>query len=222
LSFWRVLSYRQPIVDLRAYRNRNFAFGSFFTFVVGIGMYGTTYLVPLVLAQVRGYNALQIGLTIIVTGLVTMVMSPLSTIIARHLDLRLMLAIGFGLFAYSMYLTAILTNQTRLLGAVGASGGPGAGALIGLIPSSGRIGGRKFDDEDPFRQRIALQQIDPVAPAGNDAPAQTGNCRQSARHMSLICSRIGYVNIAAVGVVVRQDPANADSCRPGRSNQVGR
>src|ERR1700745_1539126 len=32
LFFWRVLTYRQPIVDLRAYLNRNFAFGSFFPF----------------------------------------------------------------------------------------------------------------------------------------------------------------------------------------------
>ena len=112
LFFCRVLTYRQPIVDLRTFLNRNFAFGAFFTFVVGVGMYGTTYLVPLFLAQVRGYNALQIGLTIIVTGLVTMVMSPLSTRIARQLDLRLMLAIGFGLFAFSIYLNATLTNQT--------------------------------------------------------------------------------------------------------------
>jgi len=112
LFLWRALSYRQPIVDLRVYRNRNFSFGSFFTFVTGVGMYGTTHLVPLFLAQVRGYNPVQIGLTIIVTGLVTMVMSPLSTSIARRLDLRLMLALGFGLFAFSMYLTATLTNQT--------------------------------------------------------------------------------------------------------------
>ena len=112
LFVWRVLTYRQPIVDIRTYRNRNFALGSFFTFVVGIGMYSTTYLVPLFLAQIRGYNALQIGLTIIVTGLVTMVLSPLSTYIARLLDLRVMLAIGFALFALSMYLTATLTNQT--------------------------------------------------------------------------------------------------------------
>ena len=112
LFFWRTLSYRQPIVDLRVYGNRDFSFGSFFTFVTGVGMYGTTYLLPLFLAQVRGYNPLQIGLTIIVTGLVTMVMSPLSTSIARRLDLRLMLALGFGLFAFSMYLTATLTNQT--------------------------------------------------------------------------------------------------------------
>src|SRR5947208_12518910 len=75
-------------------------------------MYGTTYLVPLFLAQVRGYSALQIGLTVIVVGLVTMAMSPASTRIARLIDLRVMLAIGFGLFALSMYLNATLTNQT--------------------------------------------------------------------------------------------------------------
>jgi DHA2 family multidrug resistance protein len=110
--FWRVLSYRQPIVDLRAFTNRNFALGAFYTFMLGIGMYGTTYLVPLFLAQVRGYNALQIGVTVVVVGLITMAMAPLSTHIARKLDLRLMLAIGLGLFALSMYLTATLTNQT--------------------------------------------------------------------------------------------------------------
>jgi DHA2 family multidrug resistance protein len=110
--FWRVLTYRQPIVDLRAFVNRNFALGAFYTFTIGIGMYGTTYLVPLFLAQVRGYNALQIGVTVVVVGLVTLAMSPFSTHIARKLDLRLMLAIGLGLFALSMYLTATLTNQT--------------------------------------------------------------------------------------------------------------
>src|SRR5207244_11647125 len=40
------------------------------------------------------------------------VLAPLSARIARQLDLRLMLAIGFGLFAFSMYLNATLTNQT--------------------------------------------------------------------------------------------------------------
>jgi MFS transporter, DHA2 family, multidrug resistance protein len=110
--FWRVFTYHQPIVDLRAYRIRNFALGSFFTFVVGTGMYGTTYLVPLFLAQVRGFNALQIGETVVVAGLTQMMMSPFSAWIARNLDLRVMLGIGLGLFAYSMYLTAALTSQT--------------------------------------------------------------------------------------------------------------
>ncbi|MBV8338193.1 MAG: DHA2 family efflux MFS transporter permease subunit [Alphaproteobacteria bacterium] len=109
--FWRVLTYHQPIVDLRAFKNRNFALGSFYTFVVGTGMYGTTYLIPLFLAQVRGFSSLQIGETVVITGLAQLAMSPISPLLARKIDLRLMLGIGIGLFAVAMYLTARLTNQ---------------------------------------------------------------------------------------------------------------
>jgi DHA2 family multidrug resistance protein len=110
--FWRVLTYHQPIVDLRAFTNRNFALGAFYTFVVGTGMYGTTYLVPLFLAQVRGLSSLQIGETVVITGLAQLAMSPISPFLARKMDLRLMLGIGIGLFAVAMYLTAGLTNQS--------------------------------------------------------------------------------------------------------------
>jgi DHA2 family multidrug resistance protein len=109
--FWRVLSYHQPIVDLRAFTNRNFTLGSFYTFVVGTGMYSTTYLIPLFLAQVRGFSSLQIGETVVVAGLAQMAMSPFAAPLARKMDLRVMLSGGIGLFAVSMYLTAGLTNQ---------------------------------------------------------------------------------------------------------------
>ena len=109
--FWRVLSYHQPIVDLRAFTNRNFTLGSFYTFVVGTGMYSTTYLIPLFLAQVRGFSSLQIGETVVVAGLAQMAMSPFAAPLARKMDLRVMLSVGIGLFAVSMYLTAGLTNQ---------------------------------------------------------------------------------------------------------------
>ncbi len=109
--FWRVLTAKQPIVDLRTFKIRNFAMGSFYTFIVGTGLYGATYIVPLFLAQVRGFNAMQIGETVVVTGLAQMVLAPFSAHIARALDLRVMLGIGMGLFAFAMYLTAGLTNQ---------------------------------------------------------------------------------------------------------------
>ena len=110
--FWRVLTYHQPIVDLRAFTNRNFTLGAFYTFVVGTGMYGTTYLVPLFLAQVRGFSSLQIGETVVITGLAQLAMSPISPFLARKMDLRLMLGIGIALFAVAMYLTAGLTHQS--------------------------------------------------------------------------------------------------------------
>jgi DHA2 family multidrug resistance protein len=112
LFFWRVLTYRQPIVDLRTFANRNFALGTFYTFIIGIGLYSVTYLIPLFLAEIRGMSAFQIGTTVVVTGLTQMMISPFTARIARRIDLRIMLALGIGLFAVAMFLTANLNNQS--------------------------------------------------------------------------------------------------------------
>ena len=66
--FYRAFNAKQPIVDLRAFADRNFLAGSAFSFVMGIGLYGLTYLYPVYLARVRGYSSLQIGETMFVTG----------------------------------------------------------------------------------------------------------------------------------------------------------
>jgi len=57
-------------------------------------------------------SALQIGETVFVVGVAQLVLSPFNVYIARAMDLRLMLAIRLGMFAFSMYLTAGLTSQT--------------------------------------------------------------------------------------------------------------
>jgi DHA2 family multidrug resistance protein len=109
--FWRVLTYAQPIVDLRAFTNRNFALGSFFTFVVGTGHFGATYVIPLFLAEVRGFSAWQIGATVVVTGIAQMCVSPITAPLSRKVDLRLMLGFGMVMFVLAVYLDAGLTNQ---------------------------------------------------------------------------------------------------------------
>ena len=55
---------------------RNFAFGSLFSFILGIGLYGSVYLVPLFLGRVRGYDSLQIGETMFVTGAAMFLSAP--------------------------------------------------------------------------------------------------------------------------------------------------
>ena len=59
---------QDPLVDLRTFRNGNFSIGCLFSFVLGTGMYGTVYMIPLFLGRVRGYDSLQIGETMFVTG----------------------------------------------------------------------------------------------------------------------------------------------------------
>jgi DHA2 family multidrug resistance protein len=111
LFFRRVLSYRNPIVELRAFADRNFAVGSFYSFILGIGLYGSVYVVPLYLGRVRGFNSLQIGEVMFVTGLFQMLSAPVAGALTKKLDLRLMLALGLGLFGAGIYLTSFMTSQ---------------------------------------------------------------------------------------------------------------
>ncbi len=106
---WRVLSYRQPIVDIRAFANRNFLIGSTFSFIIGIGLYGSTYLMPLFLGRVRDYTALDIGLVMFVTGTFQFMSAPIAGRLAGVLDPRVMLAFGLGLFGAGAYLQSLLT-----------------------------------------------------------------------------------------------------------------
>jgi DHA2 family multidrug resistance protein len=97
--FYRAFTAPAPIVDLRAYGNRNFAIGSMFSFVLGIGLYGLTYLYPVYLGQVRGYNALMIGETMFVSGLAMFASAPVVGRLVAKIDPRFVLMAGFLLFA---------------------------------------------------------------------------------------------------------------------------
>ena len=107
--FWRAATAPEPVVELRAFRDRNFAFGSAFSFVMGIGLYGLTYLYPVYLAQVRGYDALMIGETMFVTGVAMFLTAPVSGRLSQVLDPRLMLLVGFLGFALGTYLASSIT-----------------------------------------------------------------------------------------------------------------
>lgn len=109
--FWRALAAREPIVDLYAYRDRNFATGSFFSFVLGIGLYGLTYLYPLYLGRVRGFSALQIGETMFVTGVAMFLTAPLAGRMMRTMDPRVMLALGLTGFAAGTWIASGITKD---------------------------------------------------------------------------------------------------------------
>ncbi len=110
LFFYRAFTARQPIVDLTAFSDRNFALGSVFSFVLGIGLYGLTLVYPLYLAQIRGYDALMIGETMFVSGLAMFLTAPIAGRMTGKVDPRLMLTAGFLFFAAG---TSWMTSLTR-------------------------------------------------------------------------------------------------------------
>lgn len=112
--FWRMLTKPDPLVDLRAFRDINFAAGSLFSFILGIGLYGSVFIVPVFLARVRGYDSLAIGENMFVTGLFMFLSAPVSAQLVRFLDLRRMLAVGLAMFGIALWWLATLTSQSSL------------------------------------------------------------------------------------------------------------
>ncbi|GEO99380.1 DHA2 family efflux MFS transporter permease subunit [Methylobacterium haplocladii] len=109
--FWRAFTARQPIVELRAFTDRNFAAGCAASFVMGIGLYGLTYLYPVYLARVRGYSALQIGETMFVSGLCMFATAPIAGRFSGKIDPRILMALGFSGFAAGTWIVTGLTKD---------------------------------------------------------------------------------------------------------------
>jgi MFS transporter, DHA2 family, multidrug resistance protein len=112
IFFWRAFTRPEPIVKLDAFADRNFAICSILAFTVGIGLYGSVYLQPLYLGQVRGYNAMQIGQVMFVTGVFMLISAPFARQIINRLDPRIAVLIGVVLISASCFLQAQLTSQS--------------------------------------------------------------------------------------------------------------
>src|SRR6266568_9483404 len=132
--FARALMAREPIVDLGAFANRNFALGSLFSFVLGIGLYGLTYLYPVYLAQIRGYDALMIGETMFVSGLAMFATAPIAGKLMTRLDPRVMLAFGFLFFAVGTWWMTSMTKDWDFWELFWPQIFRGIGLMIAFIP----------------------------------------------------------------------------------------
>ncbi len=132
--FARVLTAKQPIVDLRSFTDRNFGLGSLFSFVVGIGLYGLTYLYPVYLAQIRGYNALMIGETMFVSGAVMFLTAPIAGRLMTKIDPRMMLIFGFLSFAAGTFWMTYLTKDWDFWELFWPQVFRGVGIMIAMIP----------------------------------------------------------------------------------------
>lgn len=102
---------KNPIVRLSPFRNRTFAIACLFNLVIGFGIYASTYLLPVFLGRVRGFNSLEIGTTVFVVGCGQLVSTVIAARLSNSVDRRILIAIGLSGFAFSLYLTSHLASN---------------------------------------------------------------------------------------------------------------
>lgn len=142
----RTLARAVPVVDLRCLADRRFALGCILSFVLGVGLFGSVYLMPVFLAFVRGHNALEIGSIMLVTGVAQLLVAPVAVALERRLDARLLTGAGFALFAAGLGLSAFQTPHTDFKDMIAPQLVRGIAVMFCLLPPT----------------RLALGHLDPA------------------------------------------------------------
>ncbi|UBF27105.1 multidrug efflux MFS transporter [Kovacikia minuta CCNUW1] len=105
---------KQPLLNLRLLGRRNFGLAIVITLALGFGLYGSTFILPLYLSTVQGYNAVQIGETIAWAGIPQLFITPFVPKLMKRFDLRLLVAVGLTLFGISCFMNSNMTHDTGI------------------------------------------------------------------------------------------------------------
>jgi DHA2 family multidrug resistance protein len=108
---WIELTAQKPLLNLRLLLRRNFGFGMLANFLLGIALYGSVFILPVYLSRIQGYNSEQIGMVLAWTGLPQLLLIPLVPRLMQRFDPRLIIGIGFALFAASNFMNIYMTND---------------------------------------------------------------------------------------------------------------
>ncbi|HZU65629.1 MAG TPA: MFS transporter, partial [Novosphingobium sp.] len=88
---------RRPVIKLKLLLDRQFGAVAVMGVVVGMMLYGTAFVIPQFLAAVDDYNALQSGQVVLISGLPSLAMMPLTPLLIRNIDIRISVSIGFAM-----------------------------------------------------------------------------------------------------------------------------
>lgn len=111
---WRELTFRNPIVQLRVLKNGNLRVGTILSFILGFGLYGTTFIIPLYTQQILGWTATQAGLLMVPASLTTAFMMPfMGKMLEKGAKPHILISLGMLVFfVFCFWGYNILTPDT--------------------------------------------------------------------------------------------------------------
>jgi DHA2 family multidrug resistance protein len=107
------LTIDEPIIDLRLLTNRNFGISNIVVFLFGMGMFGSTFLMPLYLQNSLGYSAIQAGAFFLPVGILQGIMAPLSGYASDKINPKIPIILGILIMATSFYMNTWLSYLTE-------------------------------------------------------------------------------------------------------------
>jgi len=111
---WRELVYKNPIVELRVLKNGNLRMGTLLSFLLGFGLYGSTFIIPLYTQSTLGWTAQQSGMLMVPAALTTAFMMPIiGKLLEKGIPQPYLISAGMVLFfVYSFWGYKIISPDT--------------------------------------------------------------------------------------------------------------
>ena len=101
---------RKPVIRLKLLLDRQFGAVVVMITAIGMMMYGTSYVIPQFLAGISGYNSLQSGEVVLLSGVPMILMMPITPWLVRTVDIRIAVTFGMSLLAISSWMETDLTS----------------------------------------------------------------------------------------------------------------
>lgn len=102
-----------PLIELGLFRDYNFALSNVISFLFGIGMFGTTFLLPIYLQDSLGYTPFQAGLVFLPVGFIQGVAAPLAGLFSDRYTPKIPCILGLLLMAYTFYLFSFVSYMSE-------------------------------------------------------------------------------------------------------------
>ncbi|MBI4280427.1 MAG: DHA2 family efflux MFS transporter permease subunit [Armatimonadetes bacterium] len=100
---------QRPLIDLRLFRIPRFSVGIMVMFIFGLGLFGSSFLLPLFLQNLKRYTAEQVGLLFMPAGIVQAVVAPFAGRLSDRIGVRLPALLGMSFVATGLFLNSRLT-----------------------------------------------------------------------------------------------------------------
>ena len=152
-AIWRSLYSKHAFVDLYRFRERTFTLGCVLSFVLGLGLYGSVYLLALFLGIIREHSPWEIGTIMIVSGAAQLLTAPLAALLESRIDPRWLTAVGYSLFAGGLIANGFTSVTTDYDGLFWPQALRGASVMLCILPAT----------------RLALDTLNPSGVADGSA-----------------------------------------------------
>lgn len=152
-AIWRSLYKPHAFVDLFRFRERTFTLGCMLSFVLGLGLYGSVYLLAIFLGIIREHSPLEIGTIMIVSGAAQLCTAPIAAWLESKVEPRLLTVFGYSLFAAGLIANGFADVNTDYDGLFWPQLLRGAAVMLCILPAT----------------RLALDTLNPAGVADGSA-----------------------------------------------------